>query len=128
MPRPWTVALACAGSIALCAWDILTTLLSAELRSAPRFLAAIVLLSMLPAIFAVAAFRRKNWGRLVTIALCAIGALALPVMWFFDPSLHADSPISRIESVLYALIELVIATLLLSPSSNVWYRAVHADA
>ena len=116
---PWAVSLACAISLSVCIWDIALVVLDKELIESAGFLIALLALNMIPLVFTLAAFVRRNWGRIVLVVLTALGALTLPfVMLSAD---HAYGTVDA-ETVLYTFAEVTIIVLLFVPASNRWYR------
>jgi peptidoglycan/LPS O-acetylase OafA/YrhL len=118
--RPRTVAAGCAVSVAISVWDIASAISDEDLTETPDFLALLLVLSIVPVIFTVAAFLRRNWGRVGLAAVTVLGLLALPLLMFVEEEMRG--PIDA-EAVLYAIAGVVIIVLLFMPASNTWYRS-----
>lgn len=117
---PWTVALACAVSLAVCIWDITAAVSDEEVFESRSFLAILLALNTIPLVFTFAAFFRRNWGRIVLTVITALGALTLPFVMLSGEQ-AGDVPVD-VEAVLYSLAEVTVIVLLFAPRSNSWYR------
>jgi hypothetical protein len=131
--RPWTVAAACAVSLGITVWDIVSTVSDEELLTMKGFAALIVALSLIPIIFTLAAYFRRNWGRIVLTIITALALLVVPALLLIEmgvPALLQLEPgeqIIDIEIVLYAIAEAIVIVLLFMPASNAWYREAGAE-
>jgi peptidoglycan/LPS O-acetylase OafA/YrhL len=117
--RPWTVALGCAVSLAISVWDVVSSISEEELVDSHYFLALLVAMTVIPVIFTLAAFFRRNWARIALAVLTAIGLVSAPLFAMFWEDMAG--PIDT-ETVLYSITELVVIVLLFVPASNEWYR------
>jgi peptidoglycan/LPS O-acetylase OafA/YrhL len=117
--RPWTVALGCAVSFAISVWDLVSSFPDDEIVESHGFLALVLALSIVPVIFTLAAFFRRNWARIVLAVLTALSFVSVPLFAFFSE--EAAGPLDT-ETVLYAIAEVIVVVLLFAPASNDWYR------
>jgi hypothetical protein len=124
--RPGAVLLACVVSLAILVWDVISTVADGELLETPVFLALALVLIMIPLVFTVAAFLRRNWGRIVLAVMSVLGVVSFPLLLWLQRDLVADTAASLVQSALYAAAEALVAVLLFLPASNAWYRAAHA--
>jgi hypothetical protein len=106
-------------SLGLAAWDVSTALLVEP----PGFSVIIVVIGMIPVIFAVAAFLRRRWGRLWLVVLSALDVLIIPLVAAFEDEAIGSTDV---ESWFYAAACAVVVVLLLLPASNRWFRDASA--
>jgi hypothetical protein len=125
--RPGTIVLACAASLAISVYDFVSTITDGELLEMPEVLALILVPSVIPIVFTIASFLRRNWGRIALAVLTALGAVSFPALLFFQPDLVADTPGSLVQEALYAVTEALVAVCLFLPASNAWYRTARAE-
>jgi hypothetical protein len=125
MTRPWTVTLGCALSLGISGWDIATAVSVEELIAPPGFVTSLLLVSMFPIIFAVAAFLRRNWGRLLLAAMAALEILSIPLFaaWGEEAAGSID-----MENMLYTSAAAAVVVLMFLPESNDWYRRPRAES
>lgn len=117
--RPWTVALGCAVSLAISIWDIVSSMPDEEIAESPAFVAIVVSLSLIPALFTLAAFHRRNWARIAVAIITALGLVSIPLLTLFWEEMAGPWDA---ETALYTLAEIVVIVLLFAPASNEWYR------
>lgn len=123
--RPWTVALGCAVSLAISVWDIANAVSDEEIVQSRGFLALLLALSMIPVIFTIAAFVRRNWGRIGLAVITALGVVSFPFLMLLGE--EAAGPLDA-ETMLYAFADVVVIVLLFVPLSNDWYRSPRAES
>jgi len=111
--------LACAVSVALSVWDTTATLSDEEVRESRSLLALLLTLYMIPPILTVAAFLRRNWGRIALATVTALGLLSTPLFIFLWDEIAG--PLDA-ETLLYSLADGIVILLLFLPLSNAWYR------
>jgi hypothetical protein len=118
--RPWTVLSACVVSVGISVWDIVSSMSEeAELIDSGYFLALLAALMLIPLLFTIAAFFRRNWGRIGLAVITVLAFLSVPLFALFPEmgTLSIDA-----ETVLYSVAEVVVLVLLFVPPSNAWYR------
>jgi hypothetical protein len=125
--RPGTIVLACAASLAIWLYDVVSTVTDGELLEMPQLLVSMLVLSVIPLVLTVAAFLRRNWGRIALAVMTALGAVSFPALLFFQPDLVADTAVSLVREALYAVAEALVAVCLFLPASNAWYRTARAE-
>jgi hypothetical protein len=117
--RPWTVALGCALSLGISVWDIATAVFDEEIVEYLSFLVLLLVLSVIPIIFTLAAFFRRNWGRIVLAVIAVLSVASVPLFGLLGEEMAV--PFDT-ETVLYAFANGVVVMLLFLPASNDWYR------
>ena len=125
IPRPWTVAVACAVSLVLCTWDIVWAFSGEELEDVPYFLPLLVALNCVPLVFTVAAYVGRGWGRVGLLVVTALGVLALPLIMLLGGDWAQEMDV---ETVLYTVAAIAVIALLVLPASGEWYRRARAPA
>lgn len=123
--RPWTVVLGCAMSLAISLWDVATSLSDKEIVESRTFLLLLLVLSMIPVIFTLAAFFRRNWARVVLGVLTALSIASIPLFKLLDEEMAV--PLNA-ETVLRALADVLVIVFLFLPASNAWYRRTRAQS
>jgi hypothetical protein len=121
--RPWTVTTGCAISITIFVWNFVSAgsdELLAEMGGLLALLLPLLLaLGIVPMIFTIAAFFRRNWGRIGLVVIAALDVLAVPFVMHLEQEMV--EPIDA-ETVLYAIAGVLAVVLLFMPASNEWYR------
>jgi hypothetical protein len=117
--RPWTVALGCAVSLATSIWDVVSWVSEPEVVESYGFRALLLALAVIPVLFTLAAFFRRNWGRIVLAIVVALGFVSIPLLALFGEKV---AELLDAETVLYSIAEVVFIVLLFMPASNAWYR------
>lgn len=121
--RPWTVTTGCAISIAILVWNLVSAVsdeLLAEMGGLLALLMVLLLaLGVVPMIFTIAAFFRRNWGRIGLAVMTALGVLAVPFVMHLGQEMVETIDA---ETVLYAIADVVAVVFLFMPASNEWYR------
>lgn len=115
----------CAVSLAISVWDIANAVSDEEIVQSRSFLALLLALSMILVIFTIAAFVRRNWGRIALAVITALGVVSLPFLMLLGE--EAAGPLNA-ETMLYAFAGVVVIVLLFLPLSNDWYRRRRAES
>jgi hypothetical protein len=123
--RPWTVALACAVSLGITIWDVISSVTDEGLEEAQFAMALLLALSVIPFIFTIAAFFRRNWARIGLAVLTTLGLLSVPIFALFWKEMMG--PLDA-ETLLYSVAEAFVLVLLFVRPSNAWYRSARAPA
>jgi hypothetical protein len=123
--RPWTVALACAVSVGITVWDVISSATDEELQESQLFMALVLALTVIPLVFTFAAFFRRNWARIGLAVITALGLLSVPLFALFLQ--ETMGPLDA-EIVLYSIAEIIVLVLLFVRPSNAWYRRARAPA
>jgi hypothetical protein len=123
--RPWTVALGCAVSLAISVWDVISSLNDEALQESRLFMALLLALTVIPFIFTIAAFFRRNWARIGLAVLTVLGLLSVPLFALFLE--EAMGPLDA-ETLIYSIAEVIVLVLLFVRPSNAWYRSARAPA
>jgi hypothetical protein len=123
--RPWTVALACAVSLGITIWDVISSVTDEGLEEAQFAMALLLALTVIPFIFTIAAFFRRNWARIGLAVLTVLGLLSVPLFALFLE--EAMGPLDA-ETLLYSIAEVMVLVLLFVRPSNAWYRKAPAPA
>jgi hypothetical protein len=113
--RPWTVALGCAIGLALFVWDIVSSISEQDTSVRIFFLAV----AIIPVPFTLAAFFRRNWGRIVLAIIAALGFVSVLLLPLFGDDMAG---LFEAEFVIYSIAEIAFIVLLFVPASNAWYR------
>jgi uncharacterized membrane protein len=123
--RPWTVALACAVSLGITIWDVISSVTDEGLEEAQFAMALLLALTVIPFIFTIAAFFRRNWARIGLAVLTVLGLLSVPLFALFLE--EAMGPLDA-ETLIYSIAEVIVLVLLFVRPSNAWYRSARAPA
>lgn len=123
--RPWTVLLGCAVSLAISVWDIATSVSDEGIVESRSFLMLLLVLSMIPVFFTLAAFFGRNWARIALALLTALSIASVPLFGLVGEEMAV--PLDA-ETMLYAFADIIVIVLLFVPASNAWYRRVGAES
>lgn len=112
-------------SLAISVWDVVSAVSEEESVESYYFLSLLAALTILPVIFTLAAFFRRNWGRIALAVITGLGLVSVPLFALFFEELAG--PLDA-ETVLYTVAEIVVIVLLFVPVSSKWYRRSPASS